>query len=615
MSEKSQRPNNQTGPGSRGPAIGAGEKPQNFKQSLNRLMSEILVYKLSFFLVIVTAIISTIFAIVGPKEMGKATTELFEGIMRKIQGTGGINFTAVGQILLFVLALYVISSIFAMIQGYIMTEITQKISYSLRKRMMEKLNHLPMAYFENKPYGDILSRITNDIDTMGNGLNQSITTLITSIITMVGILVMMVSISWLMTLIVVLVVPLSMIFLKGIMGVSQKYFKHQQASLGVINGQMEEIFAGQMIVRAFNQEGTVIDNFTEENKKLNDSAWKSQFISGLMFPIMEFISNLGYVGVVVSGAYFALLGQVTVGDIQAFTQYVARFTQPMTQMAQAFTMLQSMVAAAERIFNLLDVEEEAQTETRILNLEQVHGRIHFDHIVFEYRAGEPVISNFSAQIDAGKKVALVGPTGAGKSTIVKLLMRFYDVAQGAITLDGTNIQAYQRESYRQSISMVLQDTWLFKGTILDNIKYGDPTADDADVYEAAKKAKVHHFIESLPGGYYFMINEEASNISLGQKQLLTIARAILADRPILILDEATSSVDTRTEILIQEAMDHLMVGRTSFVIAHRLSTIRDADLILYMENGDIVEQGNHEELLALNGRYADLYNSQFTDIG
>ena len=593
------------------PALGSVEKPKNFSKSMGKILHEIMKYPASFAVVIVTALLSTVFSIVGPKELGKAITELFKGLMLKIQGQGDINFDNVGRILLFVLALYVISSIFGMVQGYIMSTITQDITFKLRQRMIDKINRMPMAYFESRPYGEVLSRISNDIDTLSNGMNQSITTLITSIVTMLGILYMMLTISWQMTLIALIMIPLSMGVLASLMKFSQQYFKQQQKSLGVINGQIEENIAGQTIVRAFNQKHKVLSDFNLENESLKESAWKSQFFSGLMFPIMDFISNLGYVGVVISGVYFALHGQISVGDIQAFTQYVNRFTQPMGQMAQVVTMLQSMAAAGERVYELLEEEEEVASSANKLPLEDVEGHISFDHIQFAYNPGQTIIHNFSAEIQPGQKVALVGPTGAGKSTIVKLLMRFYEVNQGQISLDQHNILDYDRESYRQAIAMVLQDTWLFKGRIRENIRYGRLDASDEEVQAAAQQARAHHFIEALPIGYDFEINEEATNISQGQKQLLTIARAILADRPVLILDEATSSVDTRTEVLIQEAMDELMMGRTSFIIAHRLSTIRNADLILYMEKGDIIEQGSHQELMALNGKYKNLYQSQF----
>lgn len=593
------------------PMIGAGEKAENFGQSMKRILRDLMNFKWAFFMVIITGIVSTIFNIVGPKQLGNATTELFEGIMRKTQQTGDINFNRVGQILFWVAVLYGISSLFGMFQNYVMSGITQKLTYQLREQMMNKLNRMPMAYFEARPYGEVLSRLTNDIDTLSNGLNQSITTMITSALSMIGILYMMITISWQMALIVLLVLPLSMLILNILMKFSQKYFKAQQASLGVINGQIEETYSGHMIVKAFNREDVTLENFAIENMSLKDSAWKSQFISGLMFPLMEFVSHLGYIGVVISGAYFALKKVITVGDIQAFTQYINRFTQPMTQIAQVVTMMQSMAAAGERIYEFLDEEEENQEIQNSLNVDDVKGDVIFDHVSFSYDKVQPIIEDFSAQIQSGQKVALVGHTGAGKSTIVKLLMRFYDVDSGRILLDGRNIMDYQRESYRQSLSMVLQDTWLFNGTIMDNIRYGKLNATEDQVRQAAEQAHADHFIQTLPNTYDFVINEEANNISQGQKQLLTIARAILADRPLLILDEATSSVDTRTEHLIQQAMKTLMANRTSFVIAHRLSTIRDADLILYMEDGDIIEQGNHEKLMTINGKYADLYLSQF----
>lgn len=597
--------------GGRPPQLGAGEKPKNFSSSMKRIMAEIMQFKWHMLVVVISGIVSTLFSIVGPKQLGRATTELFEGIMRQLQGQGGIQFDVIAQILIWVLALYVISALFGVVQGYVMSTITQEVSYRLRQRLMAKIDRLPMSYFEARPYGEVLSRITNDIDTLGNGLNQSITTIITSFLTMAGIAYMMLTISPIMTGITLLVIPISFLSVGFLMRRSQKYFQHQQETLGVLNGQIEETYAGQTIVKAFNKEQETVDNFVEVSKALEESAWKSQFFSGMMFPLMRFVSSLGYVGVVLSGAYLVTLGQVSVGDIQAFIQYANQFTQPITQIAQVVTMMQSMAAAGERIYELLDEPEEAQEEGEILDVEAIQGEVAFENIQFGYDPNQLIIHDFSAHIQPGQKVALVGPTGAGKSTIVKLLMRFYDVNKGQITLDAQGVQRFSRRSYQQAMAMVLQDTWLFHGTIMDNIRYGRLDATDEEVYAAAKSARVHHFIQSLPGGYQFELNEEASNISQGQKQLLTIARAILADRPVLILDEATSSVDTRTEILIQEAMDRLMKGRTSFVIAHRLSTIRDADLILYMEHGDIVEQGNHEALMALDGKYANLYNSQF----
>ena len=596
--------------GGHGP-IGSGEKPKNFKVSMKRILRELWVYKGWMLLVLITAIVGTLFNIVGPKQLGRATTEIFQGLMQQAAGTGSIDFNKIGEILLIVLGLYGISALFTAIQGFVMSTVSQQVVYQLRTRLMDKINRLPMSYFESRPYGEVLSRVTNDIDTMGMGLNQSITTMITSLLTMIGIFYMMVSISWVMALVTVLLVPLSMVLVGFLMGRSQVFFKAQQEGLGTINGQVEEVYAGQTIVKAFNQEAETLEQFVVESEKLRQSAWKSQFFSGLMFPLMNFVSDLGYLAVVILGAYFAVQGLITVGDIQAFTQYARQFTQPITQMAQVMTTLQSMAAAAERVYEFLDEAEEDQMVGELLDTSVLVGDVTFEHVKFGYKPEQIVINDFSATVKAGQKVALVGPTGAGKSTMVKLLMRFYDLNGGKIYIDQHQISEYSRSSLRQSMAMVLQDTWLFQGSIMENIRYGRLEATDEEVYEAAKSARVHHFIQSLPGGYHFELNEEGTNISQGQKQLLTIARAILADRPVLILDEATSSVDTRTEILIQEAMDRLMKGRTSFVIAHRLSTIRDADLILYMESGDIVEQGNHEELMALQGRYAELYNSQF----
>lgn len=587
------------------------QKPKNFGQSITRLLKELMNYPKSLLAVFITAVLSTIFNIVGPKQLGRATTALFEGVMAKIQGTGNIDFNRIGRTLLIVLALYVVSGIFGMIQGWIMSTMTQRITYSLRQRLIAKIDRLPMAYFESHPYGEVLSRITNDIDTLGNGLNQSITTVITSVLTMIGILFMMFTISPLMVGVSLLIIPLSLLLVSALMKMSQKYFRAQQQGLGIINGQVEEIYSGQQVVQAYNQEKATLENFEVENASLEESAMKSQFFSGAMYPVMGFVSNLGYVGVVVTGAYLAIQGAISVGDIQAFTQYVRRFTQPITQMAQVVTQLQSMAAAGERVYEFLDEEEIEETADRVLDVDQVEGSVSFDHVQFGYEPGQVIISDFSQEVKPGQKIALVGPTGAGKSTMVKLLMRFYEVNKGAIYLDGVNIQDYTRQSYRQAIAMVLQDTWLFKGTIRENIRYGRLEATDEEVEEAAKNARVHRYIMQLPYGYDFELNDEATNISQGQKQLITIARALLSNRPILILDEATSSVDTRTEILIQEAMDELMKGRTSFVIAHRLSTIRDADLILYMEQGDIVEKGSHDELMKLDEKYAKLYNSQF----
>lgn len=591
--------------------LGAGQKPKNFGKSILRMVKEILNYKWMMVIVVVTTALSALFSILGPRALGSATTELFNGIARQIQGVGEIDFNAVGRILLFVLALYVVSTIFGAIQGFVMTTVTENVTYNLRKRMMAKIDRMPMSYFEARPYGEVLSRLTNDIDTIGQSLSQSMTQLLTSVITMIGIAAIMLTMNVVLAVIVMLIVPLSFLVIRVIMKHSQKYFRDQQATLGVLNGQVEEIYSGHQVVKAYNQEARTELAFNIENSILKESAWKSQFYSGILFPFMRFLGNLGYVAVVIVGAYMVMIGAINVGDIQAFTQYVNRFTQPISQLAQIVSMMQTLAAAAERVFELLDEEEETQTDGELLDIGAIDGQIEFKNVEFGYNPEQRIIHDFSALVQPGQKVALVGPTGAGKSTMVKLLMRFYEVDQGMIQIDQVPSINYTRRSYQQAMAMVLQDTWLFNGTIMENIRYGQLEASDEEVVEAAKSARVHHFIQQLPGAYQFVLNEEASNISQGQKQLLTIARAILADRPILILDEATSSVDTRTEILIQEAMDRLMEGRTSFVIAHRLSTIRDADLILYMEHGDIVEQGNHDSLIAEDGKYANLYHSQF----
>lgn len=560
------------------------------------------------------AAVSTVFNIWGPKILSKAITELFNGLIKKYQGTGGIDFEKIGGILLFLLALYLIASLFGVMQGWIMSTITQKVTYRMRKDISEKINRMPMNYFESRTTGEVLSRITNDVDTLGQSLNQSITQLITSTFTIIGVIVMMLSISLPMTGISVLIIPISLVLIMTVVKFSQKHFVTQQKYLGIINGQVEETVGGYNIVHLFNDEENALNQFKEQNEVLFKSAWKSQFLSGLMQPIMNFVGNLGYVAVAIVGGIMAFNGSITVGDIQAFIQYVRNLTQPIAQLAQVSNMLQSMVAAAERVFEFLGEDEEAQTVENPVKVDHIEGMVDFEHVHFGYTPDKIIINDFSSHVDPGQMVAIVGPTGAGKTTMVKLLMRFYDVNAGVIKIDGHDIRAFNRADLRENIGMVLQDTWLFKGTIMDNLRYGNLNATDEEVYAAAKAAHVHHFIETLPGGYNMELNEESSNISQGQKQLLTIARAILADKPILILDEATSSVDTRTEVLIQNAMNNLMAGRTSFVIAHRLSTIKDADKILYMQDGDIKEQGTHEELLAQGGYYASLYNSQFEDL-
>ena len=568
-------------------------------------------YKIALGFVIVFAIISTVFNVAGPKILSKATTELFTGLMSKLSGGSGIDFGKIGKILIALLCIYVVSSVFSFLQGWIMTGISQKMTFRMRKEISEKINRMPMDYFESRTVGEVLSRITNDVDTVGQSLNQSITTLITSVATMIGVLIMMLSISPLITVIALVILPISMILMMIVMKFSQRYFKDQQKYLGEVNGQVEEIFSGHNVVKAFNREEASIAAFDDTNTKLFESAWKSQFLSGMMQPIMMFVGNLGYVGVAVSGSILAAKAVIEVGDIQAFIQYVRNFTQPITQLAQVSNMLQSMAAAAERVFEFLDEKEEASTVEFPVEIGEAKGDVTFLHVQFGYKPDKIIIHDFSSEIKAGQTVAIVGPTGAGKTTMVKLLMRFYNVNKGKIYVDGYDIQNFNRDDLRKQFGMVLQDTWLFKGTIMENIRYGRLDATDEEVIAAAKAAHAHHFISTLPGGYDMELNEEASNVSQGQKQLLTIARAILADNPIMILDEATSSVDTRTEQRIQKAMDNLMKGRTSFVIAHRLSTIKNADLILVMKDGDIIEQGTHEKLLEQNGFYAELYNSQF----
>ena len=604
-------PQRRRGPKGRG--MQPGEKPKNFKASIKKLIQYIAKYKIGIIVVMLFAACSTVFTVVGPKILGKATTTLTEGLMAKIQRTGSIDFGKIGSILLFVLGLYLLSAIFSFVQGWIMTGITQKVCYQLRKEISEKINRMPMKYFESRTYGEVLSRITNDVDTLGQGLNQSITTIITATATMIGVLIMMISISPLMTLIAIVILPISMALISLVTKKSQKFFRNQQEYLGHINGQVEEVYGGHLVIKAFNREKDTIEEFDRTNKILYDSAWKSQFLSGMMQPIMMFVGNLGYASVALTGGLLAIKNIITIGDIQAFIQYVKNFTQPIQQIAQVINMVQSMSAASERVFEFLEEEEENQIVANPADISRITGEVTFDHVHFGYDPEKIIINDFSAHVLPGQKIAIVGPTGAGKTTMVKLLMRFYDVNRGEIRLNDSNIKDFNRRELRDAFGMVLQDTWLFKGTIMENIRYGRLDATDEEVIAAAKAARADHFIKTLPGGYQMELNEDASNVSQGQKQLLTIARAILADNKILILDEATSSVDTRTEIEIQKAMDNLMRGRTSFVIAHRLSTIRDADLILVMKDGDIIEQGTHETLLAKNGFYAELYNSQFEE--
>ena len=604
-------PQRRRGPMGRG--MQPGEKPKNFKASIKKLIQYIAKYKIGIIVVMLFAACSTVFTVVGPKILGKATTTLTEGLMAKIQRTGSIDFGKIGSILLFVLGLYLLSAIFSFVQGWIMTGITQKVCYQLRKEISEKINRMPMKYFESRTYGEVLSRITNDVDTLGQGLNQSITTIITATATMIGVLIMMISISPLMTLIAIVILPISMALISLVTKKSQKFFRNQQEYLGHINGQVEEVYGGHLVIKAFNREKDTIEEFDRTNKILYDSAWKSQFLSGMMQPIMMFVGNLGYASVALTGGLLAIKNIITIGDIQAFIQYVKNFTQPIQQIAQVINMVQSMSAASERVFEFLEEEEENQIVANPADISRITGEVTFDHVHFGYDPEKIIINDFSAHVLPGQKIAIVGPTGAGKTTMVKLLMRFYDVNRGEIRLNDSNIKDFNRRELRDAFGMVLQDTWLFKGTIMENIRYGRLDATDEEVIAAAKAARADHFIKTLPGGYQMELNEDASNVSQGQKQLLTIARAILADNKIWILDEATSSVDTRTEIEIQKAMDNLMRGRTSFVIAHRLSTIRDADLILVMKDGDIIEQGTHETLLAKNGFYAELYNSQFEE--
>ncbi|MGE6551042.1 ABC transporter ATP-binding protein [Bacillus mycoides] len=604
------------GPGGGGP-MGGGmrkiEKAKNFKGTMNKLLQYLNPYKLSILVVILFAIGSAAFTIVGPKILGNATTKLFEGLVSKVSGAPGaaIDFTYIGNIVILLLGLYILSTVFGIIQGYIISGVAQKVSYNFRKEIAEKINRMPLKYFDKTTHGEVLSRITNDVDTVSQTLNQSMSQIITSVITIIGVLIMMLSISWQMTLVALLILPVSMILIMAVVKRSQKHFKSQQEYLGHVNGQVEEIYSGHNIVKAFNKEEEEVKKFEKVNDTLYHSAWKSQFLSGMMMPIMTFIGNIGYVAVSILGGWLAVKRTIAVGDILAFVQYVRSFTQPIAQVAQIANVLQSTAAAAERVFEFLEEEEEVPEAENPVKLQKVQGEVNFQDVQFGYNPDKIIINNFSANIKPGQKVAIVGPTGAGKTTIVKLLMRFYDINSGAICIDGHDIKDFTREDLRSMFGMVLQDTWLFNGSIMENIRYGRLDATDEEVIEAAKAAHVHSFVKTLPNKYQMELNEEASNVSQGQKQLLTIARALLADPKILILDEATSSIDTRTEVLIQKAMENLMEGRTSFIIAHRLSTIRDADLILVMKEGDIVEQGNHEELLKANGFYASLYNSQF----
>ena len=609
--QRTKRPRGPMGGPGRG--MMPGEKQKDFKNSIGKLVRYLGRYWYAIVAVMIFAAVSTVFSVAGPKVMARATNALVEGLGKKIAGTGSIDFTYIAKVLLFTLGLYICSAVFSFIQGMIMTGITQKTCYRMRKEISEKINRMPMKYFESRTYGEVLSRITNDVDTLGQSLNQSVTQIITSVATLVGTLVMMISISGIMTLISLVILPVSAILISFIIKHSQKYFRQQQEYLGHINGQVEEVYGGHLVVQAYNKQESTIKKFEDTNQILFQSAWKSQFLSGLMQPIMQFVGNLGYVGVAISGGLLAIRGTIGVGEIQAFIQYVRNFTQPIQQIAQVANMLQSMAAASERVFEFLDEEEEELTVEHAVHLDHVDGYVDFSHVSFGYNPDQIIIRDFSAHVTPGQKIAIVGPTGAGKTTMVKLLMRFYDVTGGAIQVDGHDIRDFNRQELRDAFGMVLQDTWLFKGSIMENIRYGRLDATDEEVIEAAKAAHAHHFIQTLPGGYQMELNEDASNVSQGQKQLLTIARAILADNPILILDEATSSVDTRTEVRIQKALDNLMRGRTSFIIAHRLSTIRNADLILVMKDGDIIEQGTHEQLLVQKGFYADLYNSQFEE--
>ena len=609
------KPPRMRGPMGGGPHGGHGpaEKAKDVKGTTKKLANRLSEYKIAIIIVMIFAIGSTIFSIVGPKILGNATTEIYTGLMNKINGTGGIDFAKIGKIILFALGLYAVSALFSMIQSYIMAGVAQKTTYKIRNELTEKINKLPMKYFDKRTNGEVLSIISNDVDTLSTGLNQSITQIITSIFTIIGILVMMLSISWEMTLVSLLILPISAVILKKVIGKSQKYFVKQQEYLGHVNGQVEEVYGGHNIVKVFGRENEAIKEFEKDNQELYKSGWRSQFLSGLMYPLMNFVGNVGYVAVAILGGYFAVKGRITVGNIQSFIQYNKQFTQPIGQVAQISSTIQSMLAAAERIFEFLEEKEEVEDVKKPLSTDGLKGNIKFEHVHFGYDQEKTIINDFNADVKDGQKIAIVGPTGAGKTTMVKLLMRFYDVNSGAILLDGHNIKEFKRGELRKMFGMVLQDTWLFGGTIKENIKYSKPDATDSEVIEAAKAAHIHHYIKTLSKGYDAKINEESTNISAGQKQLLTIARVILANPKILILDEATSSIDTRTEQQIQSAMDNLMKGRTSFIIAHRLSTIKNADLILVMNHGDIVEQGTHEELLKNNSIYREVYNQQMND--
>lgn len=594
--------------------MGPAEKARDFQGTMRKLIAYLDPYKITILIVMLLAIGSTVFSIVGPKILGNATTKLFEGLIAQLAGTGRIDFAAIGKILLAVSGLYLFSAALSYLQGWLMTNVAMKVTYQLRKEIMGKIHRMPFRYFDGTTHGEVLSRLTNDVDTINQTLNQSLTQIITSAVTMLGVLVMMLTISWQMTLVALLIVPLSLVIVTLIIRKSQKFFAQQQEYLGHVNGHVEEMFGGHVVVKAFNGEAKSVKKFDQQNNALYGVAWKAQFLSGIMRPIMRFIGNLGYVAVVIIGGWLATRELITVGDIQAFIQYVRSFTQPITQLANISNVIQQTVAAAERVFEFLAEGEETPDAAHPVTLEKVAGQVEFQNVYFGYVPDKIVIKGFSTLIKPGQKVAIVGPTGAGKTTIVKLLMRFYDVNDGAIRVDGHNIKDFRRADLRDLFGMVLQDTWLFNGTILDNIRYGRLDATEGEVVEAAKAAHIDRFIRTLPEGYHMVLNEEVTNISQGQKQLLTIARAILANRPMLILDEATSSVDTHTEILIQRAMDNLMRGRTSFIIAHRLSTIRNADLILVMRDGNIIEQGTHDELLAQGGFYAELYNGQFEQV-